>query len=1009
MFKTFILALLAGLFIAPTVNNNINTDNSVSFKNEPEYVSRGVDGHNWDEEVRDDDLWVITRIYRDTSFAPTLNKAFAAPNGYAFYLSVDDATLNKIGNEIREVPELQLEIFSIFFGYSFLGNKVDVITPVQYTRSQIDDYGFEDPIEGVKECIRSCINGHTILKSSGINEASDITASVTISFSGLDYHLYQLQLNCNTIAVDPFDEYDFVVISTNYSMSDDEVLVVSTPVLGFFDSYSNPNPYGFLTDEINYKEPSIASASVKAFMSSTAGNAKKLFQFKARVKELLTGDNKVGGMILTNSNDLNETKDEFLVVGSTANRLTMQWDYNEAKYVFDNPKDFNTNAITKDIQPGDVVEVRLFRDDIYSEDLDENIIRGQGYIISVSSSEEQIVDTNPPIPEDYNLWTCQYEHTIIADDSSVIASYDDENATGITIANPNDGLTIRARIHFVSGGKEYTYYSRSVTIENPGFGIKIDGYLNREAIQRDSEHDCEFFMGKFDGRELDLTVNSRLRVNLEPVRLMDKERGHDIYETNPRLPETGEVGHYYYLPSEHEIALYNDGEDLSNLPAEGEYYVFTEEGVFESYSGFRVFYESMNRYEYDPDFNKTKFSIPYVGNWRFNVNDVRFAYKGIVYEYASRFSKGVYQPLEVVLPHDGTEDINLNVPDQINLILGGKNINIIPSLSDSEDTVYYFDWAVNKNGIIDFVEDDSGMITVEPLRTGLVELTISAESKYLAKISKTIYVRVMDSIYGATQLVAPEGFHKVGEELTVNVEIRGITSFINMDIEWKIVDKKGAEMDPSLYQGNDDASLTILKPANNDYTITAYYEGVEIGKITLEFRYVDMNAFLMGNIWWIALITVGSVVLLIIIKRATSRGKTALQHIDIVYATFSTYLSDDKLTKHELKKTKRAINSCINRCEDINIEANNQYEKAIRYLRKSFNDAKALLTDWDKVDETERSVYIDRLDKDLYKALNIAKEMETARELIDEYHFKANKKNYESVEEPKTKGKDKTK
>ena len=62
---------------------------------------------------------------------------------------------------------------------------------------------------------------------------------------------------------------------------------------------------------------------------------------------------------------------------------------------------------------------------------------------------------------------------------------------------------------------------------------------------------------------------------------------------------------------------------------------------------------------------------------------------------------------------------------------------------------------------------------------------------------------------------------------------------------------------------------------------------------------------------------------------------------------------------------------------------------------------------WDSVDETEKSVYIDRLDKDLYKALNVAKEIETARDLNDEYHFKANRKNYESLDEPKKKGKDK--
>ena len=997
--------MLTGLFALPVINSFKAAEFSASFKDEPNALLN-ENNHNWDEEIDDEEGWVITRIYNNTSFAPKLNQAFSAPNGYAFYLTIDDATLDRIGDEIRQVPELETDIFSVFFGYTFLGNKVEDISPVQFNSSQIEDYGYDDPVEGIKACIKSIVDGYTLLRSSGINETSDIKAMVRLSFSGLNYHLYQLEFNCNSITVDPFDEYDFLQISANYNMIKDEVLITSNPVFGFFNSYSLPNPYGFMTDELYYKEPNIADASVKAFMGSNAGNAKKLFEFKARIKELPTGDNKIGSMILTNSNDLNQDGDEFLVVASSADRLALHWDYDAAKYVFNNPKDFNTNSITKNLAVGDVVEVRLFRDDTYDEGLDETIIRGQGCILSVSSSEEQINDTNPQIPVDYDLWTCQYEHTIIADGSSVIASFDASSSASITITNPRDGLALRSKLTFTSGGKEYTYYSREVIIEQPGFGIKIDGYLNRDAVQRDSEHECEFFMGRFEGLDLDLTKNSRLRVKLEPVRLMDNERGHELFD-NPTLPDTGIVGHYYYIPSDHEIALHEAGEDLSNLPAEGSYYVYTEDEGFKSYEMW-VFYESMSRYEFNPDFNKTNFSLPYVGKWQFNINDVRFAYKNIVYNYTSRFEGSVCQPLEVVLPHDGGESINLNVEDEINLVLGGKSIDIIPSLSDSEDEVYYFVWKTSRSGVVELLEEDNGKITVEPLRAGLVELTVSVESKYLAKTTKTITVRVMDSIYGASKLVAPEGFHKSGEPLTVKVDIRGITNFSNVDIEWKVLDKKKVEVNSSLYRVNNDASLTLLNPGYDDYTVTAFYEGVEIGSITLEFRYVDLNLFLMGNIWWITLITIASVLLIIILKKMTSRGRTAVQHIDGVYTALATYLSDDKLTKHELKKTKRAITSCLHRCEDINIEASNQYEKAIRYLRKSLNDTKVLFNEWDTVNETDKSVYIERLDKDLYKALNVAKEIETARDLIDEYHFKANKKNFESLEEPKKKkGKDK--
>ena len=51
----------------------------------------------------------------------------------------------------------------------------------------------------------------------------------------------------------------------------------------------------------------------------------------------------------------------------------------------------------------------------------------------------------------------------------------------------------------------------------------------------------------------------------------------------------------------------------------------------------------------------------------------------------------------------------------------------------------------------------------------------------------------------------------------------------------------------------------------------------------------------------------------------------------------------------------------------------------------------------------DKGVFSDRLDKDLAKALNVAKEIENAKQLSEQYHAKANKKNYETVEEDSTK------
>ena len=56
----------------------------------------------------------------------------------------------------------------------------------------------------------------------------------------------------------------------------------------------------------------------------------------------------------------------------------------------------------------------------------------------------------------------------------------------------------------------------------------------------------------------------------------------------------------------------------------------------------------------------------------------------------------------------------------------------------------------------------------------------------------------------------------------------------------------------------------------------------------------------------------------------------------------------------------------------------------------------------------EKEVLYQQLDKDLSKALNVAKEIEAAKQLIDNYHLKANKQNYEvSVDENKANKKSK--
>ena len=58
---------------------------------------------------------------------------------------------------------------------------------------------------------------------------------------------------------------------------------------------------------------------------------------------------------------------------------------------------------------------------------------------------------------------------------------------------------------------------------------------------------------------------------------------------------------------------------------------------------------------------------------------------------------------------------------------------------------------------------------------------------------------------------------------------------------------------------------------------------------------------------------------------------------------------------------------------------------------------------WETISPEDKSAGSERLDKDLSKALNVAKEIENAKQLIEQYHDKANRSNYEKLDDGKGK------
>jgi hypothetical protein len=355
-----------------------------------------------------------------------------------------------------------------------------------------------------------------------------------------------------------------------------------------------------------------------------------------------------------------------------------------------------------------------------------------------------------------------------------------------------------------------------------------------------------------------------------------------------------------------------------------------------------------------------------------------------------------------------TPDSDEPLPDEINLLNGGDKIELVPYVPSHEEGIrYYYDYEIDKDGVVEVSEGEDGHITLTTLNPGLINVTFYIECELCPTISKTISVRVLDAIYDVAKITVSDEFHYAGKDLEAYLSIRGFTKIQNINVSWTVTDKAGKEIEKSKLLINRDASLVVKETESTDYTFTAFYEGVKLDELTVQVRYVDMNKFLRTNIWWIFLITISFVALLLFLKFLLNRSKTTVENIERVYQVFCQCLSDDKLTKEELIKIRKEITRCMHRCEDLNIDALNQYEKATRYLRKSLFDVKALIRDYDTTTPADRGVYTDRLDKDLAKALNVAKEIENAKGLIESYHVNANRHNFESLDDGSKKTKNK--
>lgn len=567
----------------------------------------------------------------------------------------------------------------------------------------------------------------------------------------------------------------------------------------------------------------------------------------------------------------------------------------------------------------------------------------------------------------------------------------------VEVTIPEDDFPVKVVIKFSSDHEEYEFESKTTVLSDPNTSILIDGYADRSAVERGSEHTFDLFLDNFDFSKI---TKVDIDSSLIPYRLNDIDRGHDLYD-NPVLPPVseGKEGHYYYIPSENEINLYNENrtDELNEMPAEGQYFIF-KNNEFKEYEG-----EQILKGKYDPaegigedlnplDLLTKDMSAPFNGSWNININDTDVS-ANEVHHHVDNY----YQKLDVFSKGSTEDAIILNVPDNTNIVLGGRELEVIPTITTASGEVgeYYFEYELDRNGVINVTEGENGKLTIEPLHAGLVNLTIDVESSLFPRMSKTINIRVFDSIYDVAKIEVTDEFHKAGQNVDVAINARGFTNFQNIDVTWKVTDKKGNALPKNKIDKHSDATMTLVSPDTGDYTISASIDGIELQSITVQVRYVDMNNFLRINIWWIFVITMGFVVLVVFFFTVTKRSKSTVDRIERVYGVYCQCISNDSLSEPELKRIKREITKCLHHCEDLNIDAFNQYEKSTRYLRKSLMDTKVLMEKYNELSPEEKGVLYENLNRDLGKALNVAKEIEAAKNMSEQYHSQANRQNFE--------------
>ena len=999
----------------------------------------------------------LDRYYDTHDLTPKIVKNFWAPTGYKFTLSLTDKQINDILDQTEDL-ENNYAYVEFSLSYNKFGMKID-----------IKDFGssFADRDECFAYFKDEINNYESFYELENIQADTELSIDLKVSFYGI-YTSYNYYFSGEEEVISPVDQSAFIETKVSYDETNAEVApkitISAVPVSGFFNEDPLRNQYGYLTDEIVEKDVEISEGEYVHY-DFCAKYTMMLYAYDS----VEIADATDGPVDVTYPNhDLPiKAKLEFVSGGKTISVWSKEFTIGdpEFKVTVDGFDDRDS------VQVGSEHEYALEFDTLNNEKLTKLNVKAQIEPIRIAKNEKLIeyydLAIMPDAASEYYLIASilthssindRYSFTKIDDNHYVLRNVPLTQYEEVYVLNRNNGdeyynnympetiatagvydinfdLSTTTDEYFTLNYVGPISYADNYYINVNGSNVKgltssdlgkteqyalgvslnagdvlsvTDGGSN--SVVNTSTWECCGFTINESGQ---MVVTNSGKYNI--YFYLYSSRGMNIVLKSSPLPDQGQEGYIYYVASPDEVKLHAQGKDeeFLNKPFGGQYAIWNSaSNSFTSFDGITLFEFNPSTYTGNEDLLSLacgKATIDFLGDWKisFDLNaesdHSKFACVSDSQrlEVSTRDKSGDYILLKSSFSNEA-------LPDEINLLNGGKKIDLIPTIPSYEEGIkYYHTHTMEKEGVVGVEEKEDGRLTLTTLNPGVTTLTFSVDCELFPTITKTVSIRVLDAIYDVAEITVPDEFHYAGKDLTASLSIRGFTRIQNIDIAWDITNKKGDKVKDEKINARYDATVTLLSAESDDYTFVAYYEGIKVNSLTVQVRYADLNKFLRTNVWWIVLITISLLAFAIFLSIITRRAKTTVQRIERVYEVYCQCISNDSLSIGELKRIKHEITHCLHKVEDANIDSLNQYEKTLRYLRKSLNDTKKLLKRYDTLSVEEKSVMYEGLNNDLSKALVVAREIENAKDLIEAYHLAANKHNFEEIKEEKPKKKSK--